>query len=172
MSDTPFEGSVAIDTNVFLHLFDSRNNPGGHINRLLNHLVSQRIALIVDDKERIHGEYLQHVIPLVQKGKYIGNERSIMRFWFMVDPLPRHVVSLDTKESLMKAIRNIMPRDSRDRIFVYVAFKEGKILISNDEADIVDRRQRLLNDTRQIRRRIGSSDADILTSQEAHDRIG
>lgn len=168
MSDTPFEGSVAIDTNVFIDLLNPQKNTDRHIDQVLTYLYAQEIALIVDDKGRILGEYENQIRPRIENADEMSFEILILRAWISA---PRCVVSLDMKESLMQAISNIMPTDSTDRIFVYVAFKEGKILISNDEADIVDRRQRLLNDTRRIRRRIGSNEADILTSQEAHDRI-
>ena len=170
MSGTPFEGCVAIDTNVFLHLLNPQNNPGEHINRLLVHLASQGIALIVDDKGRIRGEYENQIRPIIERSDEVKFEIQILRAWISPDA-PRRVVSLDMRDSLMQSIRNVMPQGDADRIFVYVAFKEGKILISNDREDIVNRRQTLLNDTRQIRRRIGSTDAEILTSQEAHDRI-
>ena len=170
MSDTPFEGCVAIDTNVFLHLFNPQENTDRHIDRVLVYLYEQGIALIVDDKGRIRGEYENQIRPIVEKSDEMRFEIQILRAWFLPDA-PRRVVSLDMRDSLMQAIRNAMPTDSTDRIFVYVAFKEGKILISNDREDIVSQRQRLLNDTRRIRKRIGSDDAEILTSQEAHDRI-
>ena len=170
MSGTPFEGCVAIDTNVFLHLLNPQNNPGEHINQLLDHLDCQMIALIVDDKERISGEYNNKINPILLNSDDTREEIYILRSFFGQNAR-RHKVSVTMNDDLMRAIRNVMPTDSTDRIFVYVAFKEGKILISNDRGDIVNRRQTLLNDTRQIRRRIGSTDAEILTSQEAHDRI-
>ena len=178
MSDTPFEDSVAIDTNVFIDLLNPQKNTDRHIDQVLTYLYAQEIALIVDDKGRILGEYENQIRPRIENADEMSFEILILRAWISA---PRCVVSLDMKESLMQAISNIMPTDSTDRIFVYVAFKEGKILISNDETHIVvgpvregsksPRRQRLLNDTRRIRRRIGSNEADILTSQEAHDRI-
>ena len=67
------------------------------------------------------------------------------------------------------------PGKEADRTFVYVAFKVGRALISNDMRDIVrgtaseqpHRRVRLLAITCGIR----PTGASILTSQEAHSRI-
>ena len=79
----------------------------------------------------------------------------------------------------MKAIRKVIIEKSEalDCIFVYVALSQGTVLISNDEVHIVigperergdpTRRQRLLRNSKKLR----PQGAEILTSQEAHDRI-
>ena len=74
----------------------------------------------------------------------------------------------------MAAIRDVIFEHSKnpDRTFVYVAFHEGKSLITNDKTDIVfgppnestPRRNRLLRGTRRLR----PGNPDILTSKEGH----
>ena len=86
-------------------------------------------------------------------------------------------IAVDRRNQLMAAIRGVIfePSKNPDRTFVYVAFHEGKSLISNDEEDIVfgppnertPRRDRLLRETRQVR----PAGADIFTSAEASAQI-
>ena len=174
MTDAAFEDCIAIDTNVFIHLFDSTWNTDSHINKLLEHF-QQGIELIVDDSGRIAGEYDHQITPRIRSSDDTRNEIYILRYWMEV--VPRRKVGLDNGDRLMQEIRDVVVELSEnvDRIFVYVAFKTGKILITNDLMHIVEgpdtestpRRQRLLRSTRRLRHR----DADILTSREAYDGI-
>jgi hypothetical protein len=106
-----------------------------------------------------------------------GPDSYILLYW--MQQASRRMVSVGRQDRLMAAIRQVIFESSKDadRTFVYVAFKEGQILISNDETDIVfgpdwegrqsPRRNRLLRDTRRLR----PQGADILTSQEAYAQI-
>ena len=82
-------------------------------------------------------------------------------------------VGVARRDPLMAAITKVIFELSKnpDRTLVYVAFREGKWLITNDRTDIVEgpagegtlRSDRLLRETKGI----CPEGADILTSQEA-----
>lgn len=175
MTSTPFKDFIAIDTNVFLHLLNPQENMDSHINRLFQYLQRLRVALLVDDNGRILGEYNHHIVSRIQSLDETGNESYILRYWIDVAKHQETFVAGD--DALMMAVRQVIVEQSEtvDRIFVYVALKVGKILISNDRRHIVegspnepvDRRDRLLRNTRRLR----PNGADILTSLEAHARI-
>ena len=174
---SPLEDCVAIDTNVLEHLLNPQMNSESHISELLIHLQEQGVQLIVDDRNRISNEYDDRLSSTLSNASYTSTEIYIMRYW--IRHAARREVTVDSSDSLMRAIRGVIPGNSEgvDRIFVYVAFRNGSVLISNDERHIVigppresgqrPRRDRLLRGTRRLR----SAGADIMTSWEAHSRI-
>lgn len=166
--------ALAIDTNVFLHLFDESANTNSHINSLLGVLSGDHFGLIVDDKGLIAHEYNRHLTPLLSNRNVVGNERSLLRYWILA--AQRLVVTIDESDNLMRTIKRIVLRlrAEADRTFVYVALHEGAVLVSNDRNDIVEgppeeaeklgeRRARLLADTKDLR----PDGAAILLSVEA-----
>ena len=172
MTTSPFQGAVAIDTNVFVHLKnEDMENRDGHIHHLLATLIGQGIELLVDDKDVIKREHVRHVIPMLEGSSVNAGEVYLLQYFMDVN-FQRKVV-VDRRDRLMTAISKVIfePSKNADRTFVYVAFHEGKLLISNDRTDIVDgptgestpRRNRLLRETRRLR----PQGADIITSQEA-----
>ena len=175
MSHFPFQDSVAIDTNVFQHLLNPQNNVGSHINKLLDHLIREKATLVVDDQGLIAGEYKQQLKRRLGESNDTRNEIQILRYWILY--ALRHQISFDDNDELMAAIREVIIEVSEnvDRGFVYVAFRWGTTLISNDLRHIVTgpadesqpRRIRLLSSTTVLR----PSGAGILTSQEASDKI-
>ena len=177
MTSIPFEDCVAIDTNVFVHLLNPEENVESHINELLQYLQREGVALIIDDGERILGEYYQNIRAVMSCSDDAGIEIYLLRYWTLLSPKLR--TSLDMGDGLMRTIKEVIsePSKSVDRIFVYVAFKKGRVLITNDERDIVcgptresgqsPRRNRLLRGTRSHR----SDGAAILTSEEAYDKV-
>ena len=174
MTTLPFQGEVAIDTNVFVHLKNREQNPDRHIHHLLGELVEQEVKLLVDDGGFINHEYGE-VIRMVEGNSVDAEETYLLQYFMEVNSQRR--VAVDRQDRLMAAIRDVIFEHSKnpDRTFVYVAFHEGKSLISNDREDIVfgplnerrPRRDRLLRETRRLR----PDGADILTSQEAHAAI-
>src|ERR1700743_421593 len=56
--------NITIDTNVFVHLLNPENNEDEHIDNLLGVLVEKQSILCDDDKKRIEGEYITHIVPL------------------------------------------------------------------------------------------------------------
>ncbi len=175
MTTSPFKDAVAIDTNVFEHILNCQENTHSHINELLQHLQNQVVSLIVDDRGRIAGEYNNRIGPIIRKSDDIREAIYILRYWVL--NCPRLATRLVLNDALMKAIRGVIVEldQAVDRIFVYVALRQGRVLISNDRMNIVEgppsespeRRHRLLQDTSKFR----TGDADILTSLDAHARI-
>ena len=175
MSTHPFQNEVAIDTNVFVHLKNPEQNPDRHIHHLLGVLAEQEVKLLVDAGGFINHEYEEHVITMMRGSSVDAGEVYLLQYFMDVN-LQRKVAA-DRRDRLMAAIREVIfePSKNPDRTFVYVAFHEGKVLISNDWEDIVfgpsnerrPRRDRLLRETRRRR----PDGAEILTSQEAHATI-
>ncbi len=179
MTSNPFQDAVAIDTNVYEHILNPQQNVDYHISELLTYLQDQQLKLIVDDDGRIFGEYLNQLEQLISQSDDVKDEILILRYWILL--APRISVEVTLNDEMMNAIKNVITEVSEnvDRIFVYVAFHQGRTLISNDQRHIVvgpprergqsERRVRLLRSTR--RRRMRPDGADILTSQEAHAKI-
>ena len=173
MTSSPFQDAVAIDTNVFEHLLDPQENADLHINRLLVNLRELETCLIVDSGRRISSEYNHRIGHRIANTYDTRTEIYILRYW--MEFAPRQEVQVSGVDNLMTEIKDVIIEQGEavDRIFVYAAFRQGKALISNDKAHIVDgpiterggfpRRHRLLRRTRNSR----PEGADILTSQEA-----
>ena len=177
MTNALFQGSIAIDTNVFEHLVNKQVNTDGHINTLLGNLGLLGMALLVDDQSRIVGEYTHHIVPMIKGIDEKLGEKYILNYWMNI--APRISIPIDGADRLMKAIRKEIkePSESVDRIFVYVALSQNKMLVSNDRRHIVvgpareslkgPRRKRILRNAKKYR----GKDSRILTSREASERI-
>ena len=165
---------IAIDTNVLVHLFNPQKNTNDHITELLKQLFFRdEIKLLVDTKKRIVNEYSDKLEDKIDD----INIQSFPNGWFIRYSLTaafHEQIEVNHNEPLMDKIKKIV-QESTDKIFVYVAFKTGRILITNDEADIIDerkgdgeRRRKLRRIPRKIRH---EKKADILTSEKAYDKI-
>ena len=175
MTTDPFQDAVAIDTNVFMHIRNPEKNPDRHIHHLLGGLVERRVELLVDNGGFIHYEYEEHVIRMLEGNSVDAGEVYLLQYF--MDVTYQLKIEVGRRNQLMAAIREVIlePSKNPDRTFVYVAFHEGKSLISNDEEDIVfgppnertPRRDRLLRETRRVRP-IGAA---IFTSAEASAQI-
>ena len=159
---------IVIDTNIFEHLFNPQNNINGHITGLFDFLLKDKINLLVDSKGRIHAEYKHRLAQKIQQAYEQPKIRSILKYYLA--PANHKPIDVDQGRELMAQIGRIV-LNSTDRVFVYVAFREGKKLITNDENDFIhegnrrDRRRRNLREIKLDHR------SDILTSQEAYDMI-
>lgn len=170
-----FQDAVAIDTNVFVHLRNPEHNTNGHIHRLLGVLAEGKVVLLIDDRGVIQREHERNVIPMLEGGSVDGGELYLLQYFMDVNFQQK--VMVNPRDRLMAAISRVIfePSKNADRTFVYVAFQEGKWLISNDRTDIVEgpaweetpRRNRLLRETRRLR----PEGASIFTSIEAHTQI-
>ena len=179
MSNSVFQGAVAIDTNVFEHIFNKEKNVDSHIDDLLLSLQEDSIRLLVDEGSKIFDEYERIIGPKLAYSEH-NYEISVLRYWLGTQETwePVDVVS---PSELMAAIKRIVhePDENVDRILVYVALYRGKNLISNDEVHIVigpqrewgdfERRHRLKKQTRNICK--ASRQSEILTSVEAHAEV-
>lgn len=168
--------SIAIDTNVFEHLFNPKINKCNHINKILQNLIKNDAKLLVDSKSQIPAEYLDR-LPRYLKSSERINEVTLLRYW--LNQKVWKVVPLD-KPRLMTAIRNVMGihGGNVDKTFVYVAFHQGENLISNDFGDLVEghagnQYSLIRNDLRRKTKQAHtpSKSSRILTSQEAFELI-
>lgn len=151
---------IAIDTNVFEHLLNPQNNTENHIDTLLSRLQQDQIPLIVDNKNRITGEYRNRIQKIIQKSFETDYRKSyLLRYW--IEQSKKIKVDVDFKDILMVQIAKIIIKRP-DNIFVYVAFKLKRILISNDENHIINNRSNL----RSIER-----NSQLLTSKEAESKL-
>ena len=110
-------------------------------------------------------------------GKWNTPTRELLlKYW--IEPNNHNSIAT-SDDNLMGKIKQIITiergKSRTDCIFVYVALRNGSILITNDTDDIIDertgdgkRRKKLLK----IPKKIGSKKgADILTSEESYARI-
>ena len=168
---------IAIDTNIFEHLLNPQNNTNDHVYKLLKQLlIIDKIKLLVDGKKKITDEYDKRLTPRVKQINDDSKKRRLLRYWIKSENRKYVKVSED---ELMGKIKIIIPpkkgKPRTDRYFVYVAFKEDRVLITNDRKDMIDegikkgeRRKKLLKISKKIE---GSKNANILTSQIAYDRL-
>lgn len=156
--------TIAIDANVFGQLTTKDNRE--HIGELLRRLIEDEIHLLVDEGKKIVTEYDSFFPRYLECADERGAEGELILYWFSSEN--HKVVPVDTKDNLMVAIRNIIPAHrGQDRFYVYVAFKKGRVLVSNDEKDIWRHRHELKRRTKRFR----PNEADIVTSDEAHSRL-
>ena len=136
MTQLATQGAVAIDTNVFQHLLNRQDNVDSHINRLLEHLIGERTNLVVDAQGFIASEYKQQLERRLGESDNVRNEIQILRYWIL--RAQRRQVPVND-DDLMKAICDVIEEvaENVDRTFVYVAFRQGTTLISNDLRHII-----------------------------------
>ena len=157
---------VAIDTNVFGQLGDCSENTCKHINNLLLFLIKHETYLLVDDGGKIAKEYKHHLNKQRFKEAYDKrDEVRIMEYW--MHPDRRKKVSVVNNE-LWVNIKSVIfePNEVVDRILVYVAFINKRVLISNDNRHITNRRGQL----QEVVVNLQLTDADVLTSEDAHNQ--
>lgn len=178
MNDSCSWGAVAIDTNVFEHVFHPDENRARHIDKTLEYLQNDNTKLLVDTKSKIHKEYLSRLDRLLRKSER-NHEISVLRYWLA--PETQEKVDVVEQSELMNAIKGVIQGHSAntDRTFIYVAFFRGKNLISNDRDDIVvgptpelglqERRHRLKQATKRVCK--PSQQSRIMTSLEAYNEL-
>ena len=158
--------TIAIDANVFGHITTKDKCKRKYIGKLLRRLLEDNISLLVDDKKKIIAEYGNLFPRYLERADERGAEGELISYWF--HSKNHKTVPVDTRDNLMVAITNIVPaRKGKDRFYVYIAFKEGRVLVSNDGKDIWKRRGELKKKTNRFRTR----GADILTSREACNKL-
>ena len=153
--------NVTIDTNVFVHLLNPKFNQDEHIDDLLETLVEKQAILCVDDKDRIEGEYVTHIVPLF----VTAADQNLRVYWlryFMNSEW--RVMPITFGDQLMVAIRRqIRFAEPSDHVFVYVAISSNTVLISNNPKHITNHR----NELRKCSKAYGSRLTDFLTSHQA-----
>lgn len=165
---------IAIDTNVFEHLFNPEKNTNDHILYLIGRLRKDKIRLLIDgprEKSRIRGEYYERLSPYVNSSLQRGRAESVLLRYFLLLPENYKVVKVNQKDDLMESIKGVIEvqkgKPVTDRFFVYVAFKKERVLVTNDNRDILSKKKELKHKAKILRLK----GADILSSQEAYERI-
>lgn len=164
---------IAIDTNVFEHLLNPQNNVSDHIGFLLGQLAHDNVHLIIDKNGRIWDEYTNRIINGI-KNTINQNYEPLLRYWLNVDASNREV-NVNQSDGLMVSIKGVIKGGTTtDKIFVYVAIHENRVLVTNDRNDILDegnkkyeRRKKLMK----IAKNQNFKFARIYSSQEAHDKL-
>lgn len=206
---------IAIDTNVFEHLFNQKKNVNQHISKLIKRLYKDKIRLLIDAPKkdnsprgddtpieeiriveeykgsRIMREYRRRLFPHdphvkeqnsprqdgsaeLQEGDAESQEKGAERI--LLDILLRNPERVYVKQTdnLMRSIKGIIEvqegKPVTDRFFVYVAFKKERVLVTNDRGDILNNKEELKRRARKAQKR-RLKDADILSSQEAYEKI-
>ena len=132
------EDYIAIDTNIFVHLLE--HSRGSNIEKILLMLQKKNVRLIRDSKDRIKGEYshkILHHFQMLDDTDY----QDIIDYWLDRDANDLDlVVTVNQSDSLFKRIKKILKLEKKtiDRIFVYVALKTNRTLITNDRSGIID----------------------------------
>ncbi len=127
------------------------------------------VILILDDKHRILNEYNNRTVPLFKNQATDSTKRFLIQYW--TQACKKCQVPVEHSSELMKKIKKALPQgEGTDAVFVFVVFRCGGTLLTNDRDDIIDegskpdaRRDKLLK----IRGRDIKS--EILTSKEAFD---
>jgi hypothetical protein len=131
------DGAVAIDSNVFVHLLNPRNNADKHIDKVLSVLAMDGIELLVDEHGFIATEYQEKVESLIKKVSDTGPEAYLLRYWMRAEL--RRKVAVERKGSLWKGVCGVIieNNETTDRCFVCIAFACGLPLVTNDEIHIL-----------------------------------
>lgn len=167
--------SIAIDTNIFYHLENPDINADGHITEFMGSDTGDT-HLLLDKAGLIQEEYRYHIWDgLLQQNQRIFGTRQIVLHW-MGKIFPKEgkqvvVIEVDVDESddLWGAIVPPVPRkEQQDATFVYMAFAEGRTLISNDRRHILKHRNRL--ESRVQEAGVPVSETEILSSRQAHQK--
>jgi len=172
----PVGNEIVIDTNVFKHLCDrdAKYNHDGHCGILLAGLAMQSCILLIDDAGLFLHEFNEIVRPQFSRESEIAGEIAILRYW--ADPGNYSAKEIKEQKQLIFAIRSVIVENERaDRAFVYMAFNNGRVLVTNDESHIViwpvkkkekggERRTRLMKACKAYI----NQGADILFSCEAY----
>ena len=154
---------IAIDTNVFGHLTNESKNKDKHINSLLENLIKQKTSLLVDKNGNILKEYQRHLNRPKFRESYEGKDEAyILYYWMYL--VTRKKVSV-MNDNLWTAVLKVIPEEQEevDRIFVYIAFVKGRILISNDDKHIIGRRDEL----RDVTCNLCPEGGDVMSSKTA-----
>lgn len=174
----PPKNEIIIDTNVFRHMCDRdpNFNGDGHCVVLLGNLASQICVLLVDSAGYFYHEWGQIVERQFKRESEIGGEIAVLRYW--ADRQYHDVRDVSKTDDLAKAIKAVIhENEPADRAFVYLAFSNGRVLVTNDLEHIVqwprDRPEKKLRRDRLFKeaKKLVQPEAEILLSHEANARM-
>lgn len=129
---------IAIDTNIFKHLFNKQVNTCNHIEFLLSKLYSSH-CLLTDKKGTILNEYYHILGPLLLSTKN-SDHQKLIKGWIHSHNRREVDVKEYQHKTLTPAIRKILiTNDAADTTFICVAIIEDTTLITNDRSTIIDK---------------------------------
>ena len=175
MSNKLTSDYIAVDTNIFKNLLNPRYNKNNHIRKIFECFIKGKISLLVDSTNKITTEYLNSLSTYIKTAKHDDNRIVLYSFYNS----RKIKVPVDLSDDLMSCITQTVPKDKgTDRFFVYVAFKKGKILITNNTRDMIsgshkkdrkDEKRRMLLKCRNINKKYKG--ANIFTSEEVSRKL-
>ena len=166
--------SIAIDTNIFYVARDEVRDTDGHITEFLRSDPGGETHLLLDKGGLIQEEYRFQIWKHLQDmGQEEFGTRQIVLHWmhkiFRGDGRKVIEVDVDKSGDLWVAIVSHVPkRERQDATFVYMAYAQGRTLITNDERDILKRRGKI--ESRVQEAGVPVSETEILSSEEAHQK--
>lgn len=133
---------IVVDTNIFLHLVDSRENADGHIHHLLLS-IARTHELYIDKAGEIEREYKLKLIDVIQSLDETGFERYILTLLIVNKPMKK--IEIEPPDNLRKAIQVIINDITKkiDRCLVETAALSNCDLITNDKVDILNNASQL-----------------------------
>lgn len=161
----------AIDTNIFEHLLNPQENVCGHIDMLLQKMRDIGVILIIDGRQRILAEYNDRTVPLFKNQRTDSSKRFLIQYW--TQDCKKYRVSVEHSSELIKKIKKVLPQgEGTDAVFVFVVFRCGGTLLTNDRDDIIDEgSKRNARRTKLLRIKERNMNSEILTSKEAFDAL-
>jgi hypothetical protein len=144
---------VAIDTNIFIHLFNQSENEDSHIDQLLSQLAKHKFKLCVDSTNKIVNEYYEYLYPRLRREDDTGIQLYILRFW--MNEQIRDSIDTDPTDPLMRRIKGVIHEkdEHADRALVYISCRGNCCLVTNCNIHILSRRRELKRQTKQHRGR-------------------
>ena len=171
---------IAIDTNVFRHLRSPEWNVDDHITGLLTAGMRDQVRLLMDSAGIILDEYQRLLVGEDGKPSFEVRDSedpvhiALILYWMTQAEQVMVDVAEDPVSRLVDVALPLLPEGSKrywnvvvDRVFVYVAFEKDRVLVTNDDTDILSKRDVL----RARARGVGQNKADVLTSAEAWARV-
>ena len=77
-------------------------NTDSHISVLLRYVHRQKLALIVDDSNKISSEYETKIVPAIRTSSETDAERYLLTYWFGEwSDVERHTVEVNRRDRLM-----------------------------------------------------------------------
>lgn len=133
----PVEKYVAIDTNIFEHLYNPPVQNCHHVEFLLITLLKPCL-LLIDKSEIIANEYIHRLKPYF-KNSPNSDYSKLIKGWLHPDHCKKVVIT-DHKHKVLKSrIKKILnTNDSVDTAFICVAIIKDTRLITNDRSTIID----------------------------------
>ena len=118
-------------------MLNPQENVCGHIDILLQNMRDIGVILILDSKHRISAEYNDRTVPLFKNQRTDSSKRFLIQYW--TQDCKQYRVHVEHSSELMQKIKRSLPQgEGTDAVFVFVVFRCGGTLLTNDRDDIID----------------------------------